>query len=41
MKIATTTGDFRNHCHDTESRIRELYKTGFRYIDLDMYAFEE
>lgn len=39
MKIATTTGDFGKYCKDDESRIRELYQAGFRYIDLDMYGF--
>ena len=39
MKIATTTADFRNYCKDDESRIYELHRAGFRYIDLDMYQF--
>lgn len=39
MKIATTTGDFRNYCKDDESRIYELHRAGFRYMDLDMYVF--
>ncbi len=39
MKVATTTGDFAFWCKTDEERIRELYNAGFRYIDLDMYAF--
>lgn len=39
MKIATTTGDFKFYCKTDEERIRELYRAGFRYIDLDMYSF--
>lgn len=39
MKIATTTGDFDRYCKDDESRIRELHRAGFRYIDLSMYSF--
>lgn len=39
MKIATTTGDFAMWCESDEERIRELYKAGFRYIDLSMYSF--
>ena len=41
MKIATSTGDFYLHCKTDEERIRELYRAGFRYIDLDMYHFTE
>ena len=37
MKIATTTGDFDFFCATDEERIRELYRAGFRYIDLSMY----
>lgn len=36
MKIATTTGDFGFYCPTNEERIRELYRAGFRYIDLSM-----
>ena len=39
MKIATTTGDFGFWCPTNEERIRELYRAGFRYIDLSMYSF--
>jgi len=39
MKIATTTGDFGVYCNTDEERIRELYRAGFRYIDLSMYSF--
>ena len=39
MKIATTTGDFGFYCTTDEERIRELYRAGFRYIDLNMYTF--
>lgn len=39
MKIATTTGDFTRFCKNDEERIRELYRAGFRYIDLNMYRF--
>lgn len=39
MKIATTTGDFGFYCNTDEERIRELYRAGFRYIDLNMYSF--
>lgn len=39
MKIATTTSDFRAYCPTDEERIRELYRAGFRYIDLNMYSF--
>ena len=37
MKIATTTGDFEFYCKTDEERIRELYRAGFRYVDLLMY----
>ena len=40
MKIATTTGDFSRFCKNDEERIRELYRAGFRYIDLSMYTFK-
>lgn len=40
MKIATTTGDFVFFCPSDEERIRELHRAGFRYIDLNMYAFK-
>ena len=39
MKIATTTEDFGFYCSSDEERIRELYRAGFRYIDLNMYSF--
>ena len=39
MKIATTTEDFYFWCKTDEERIRELHRTGFRYIDLSMYYF--
>lgn len=39
MKIATTTGDFRQYCANDIERIHQLHKAGFRYIDLDMYSF--
>ena len=39
MKIATTTGDFKFYCKTDEECIRELYRAGFRYIDLNMYGF--
>ena len=39
MKIATTTADFSFYCKTDEERIRELHRAGFRYIDLNMYAF--
>lgn len=39
MKIANTTGDFSFYCKTDEERIRELYRAGFRYVDLSMYAF--
>ena len=39
MKIATTTADFGFYCATDEERIRELYRAGFRYIDLNMYSF--
>lgn len=39
MKIATTTGDFKSFCATDEERVRELYRAGFRYIDLSMYNF--
>ena len=39
MKIASTTGDFGAWCKTDEERIRQLYKAGFRYIDLSMYSF--
>ena len=38
MKIATTTADFSFFCSTDEERIRELYRAGFRYIDLSMYS---
>ena len=37
MKLATTTGDFTRYFPDTESRIRALYRAGFRHIDLSLY----
>ncbi len=39
MKIATTTGDFARFCKTDEEKIRELYRAGFKYIDLSMYDF--
>lgn len=39
MKIATTTGDFSDVCTNDIEKIRELYRAGFRYIDLSMYSF--
>ena len=39
MKIATTTGDFCRYCKNDIERINELYRAGFRYIDLNMYRF--
>lgn len=39
MKIATTTGDFKRFCKNDSERIEELYRAGFRYIDLSMYDF--
>jgi len=39
MKIATTTGDFSFYCSSDEECIRELYRAGFKYIDLSMYSF--
>ncbi len=39
MKIATTTSDFTRFCQNDSERIQELYRAGFRYIDLDMYNF--
>jgi len=38
MKIATTTSDFGRYCSTDTDRIRELHRTGFRYIDLSMYS---
>ena len=38
MKIATTTLDFGFYCGTDEERVSELYRAGFRYIDLDMYS---
>ena len=38
MKIATTTEDFGFYCATDEERIRELYRAGFRYIDLSLYS---
>lgn len=40
MKIATTTGDFSRFAASDAERIRELYRAGFRYIDLNMYSFK-
>lgn len=40
MKIATTTADFGFYCQTDAERIRELHRAGFRYIDLNMYAFK-
>ena len=40
MKISTTTGDFDLFLKNDEDKIRELYRAGFRYIDLSMYRFE-
>lgn len=40
MKIATTTADFGFYCKTDEERIRELYRAGFRYIDLNLYNFK-
>ena len=37
MKLTTTTGDFTRYFPDTESRIRALYRAGFRHIDLSLY----
>ena len=37
MKLATTTGDFTRYFPDSESRIRALYRAGFRHIDLSLY----
>ena len=39
MKIATSTGDFKLYCKDDVSRIAELHRAGFRYIDMEMYTF--
>lgn len=39
MKIATTTEDFSFFCKTDEERIKELYRAGFRNIDLSMYTF--
>ena len=39
MKIATSTSDFGFYCNNDSDRIRELYRAGFRYIDLSMYSF--
>lgn len=39
MKIATSTEDFKFYCSNDEDCIRELYRAGFRYIDLNMYSF--
>ncbi len=36
-KLATTTEDFYTYCDNDKQRIYELYKAGFRYIDLSMY----
>lgn len=40
MKIATTTADFAPFLSADADRIRELHRAGFRYIDLNMYAFK-
>ena len=37
MKLATTTGDFGRFYPDNESKIRALYRAGFRHIDLSLY----
>ena len=37
MKLATTTGDFGRYFPDNESKIRALYRAGFRHIDLSLY----
>lgn len=34
MKIATSTGDFSRVCRTEEEKVLELYKAGFRYIDM-------
>lgn len=38
MKLATTTGDFARVCHTPEACIAELYRAGFRYIDMSFYG---
>ena len=37
MKLATTTGDFGRFYSDNESKIRALYRAGFRHLDLSLY----
>lgn len=41
MKLATTTGDFNILLQDHEAKLAALAKTGFKYVDLDLYKIDQ
>ena len=41
MKLATTTGDFKRWCKTNIERLDCISESGFRYVDLNMYADTE
>lgn len=40
MKLATTTGDFKDYCKDHKEMLNCVYDAGFRYADLNLYDID-
>ncbi len=40
MKLATTTGDFKDYCKDHKEMVKCVFDAGFRYVDLNMYELD-